>query len=108
MCDLDNCYARLLQVGFVVLRQAFESADTEWLDAELTLLHNIPTLIGETNAERHRYFWFHERDLYIDGLSKREKHEALSRMRTYYEPIWNEMQPLLLLWFNELPLNAID
>jgi hypothetical protein len=101
MNELDTFYVRLLQVGFMVLRQAFESGDQKWLKAELELFHNIPSLLGEGNVERHRYFWFSERDFYIGWLSTHGREEPLSRMRTFYEPIWNEMEPLLLRWVEQ-------
>ena len=95
MAELDLLYAHLLSVGFVVMRQAVESARPDWIDAELELLHNVPSLIGETNARRHRYFWFEERAHYIDWVSKPGREQAKSRMLTYYKPIWDEMEPLV-------------
>jgi hypothetical protein len=91
--QLDLLYAQTLQVGFIVLKQAFESGAREWIDAELELLHNVPSLIGESNKRRHRYFWDKERTRYIEWVSAPGRDEARSRMRTYYEPIWNEMKP---------------
>jgi len=72
MRDLEPFYTRLLTVGFVVMRQAAESTDPEWLDAEFELLHKVPSLIGEANAERHRYFWHQERTHYIQWASTAE------------------------------------
>lgn len=95
MRDLDVLYAQLLQVGFVVLKQAMESGNQEWVNAELELLHNIPSLLGEDNVERHRYFWFKERAHYIKWVSAAGREEAKSRMLTFYEPIWGELQPLI-------------
>jgi hypothetical protein len=93
--QFDLSYAQTLQVGFIVLKQAFESGACDWIDAELELLHNVPSLIGESNKERHRYFWHRERTRYIDWVSGPGRDEARSRMRTYYEPIWNQMKPLV-------------
>jgi hypothetical protein len=95
MADLDRLYARFLQVGFVVLRQAIESAKQDWIDAELELLHNVPSLIGESNPERHRYFWFQERAHHMEWVSAPGREEAKSRMLTYYKPIWEELEPLV-------------
>lgn len=95
MNELDRLYARLLQVGFIVLDQAIESGDQDWVRAEVEFLHNIPSLLGEENSERHRYFWNEERSHYIDWVSTRGPEEAQSRLRTYYEPIWSELQPLM-------------
>ncbi len=95
MADLDLLYARFLQVGFVVMRQAIESAKQDWIDAELDLLHNVPSLVGESNPERHRYFWFQERPHHMEWASAPGREEAKSRMLTYYKPIWDEMEPLI-------------
>lgn len=92
MRELDPFYTHLLTVGFVVMRQAAESANPEWLDAEFELLHNVPSLIGEANIERHRYFWTEERAHYIQWVSASGQDLAKSRMLTYYKPIWDEME----------------
>jgi len=95
MGELDLLYARFLTVGFVVMRQAIESGDRDWIDAELELLHNVPSLIGESNVGRHKYFWFQERAHHIEWVSAPGREEAKSRMLTYYRPIWEEMEPLV-------------
>ena len=95
MRDFDSYYAHLLTVGFVVMRQAAESRDHDWLEAEFELLHNLPSLIGEANVERHRYFWYQERAHYIQWASAAGQENAKSRMLTYYQPIWAEMEPIV-------------
>ena len=95
MAKLDLLYARLLTVGFVVMRQAAESADRDWLEAEFELLHNVPSLIGEPNIERHLYFWSKERTHYIEWVSAPGREWANARMLTYYKPTWDEMEPLM-------------
>lgn len=95
MAKLDLLYARLLTVGFVVMRQAVECKNRDWIDAELELLHNVPSLIGEGNAERHKYFWLQERTHHIQWVSAPGREQAKSRMLTYYKPIWDEMEPLV-------------
>ena len=102
MSELDRLYARLMQVGFLVLRQAIDSENADWIRAEIELLHNIPSLLGEENFERHRYFWTHERDQYLNWLLSHGSAEARSRMRTYYEPLWKEMEP----WLRQSELTA--
>ena len=91
MSDRDRIYTELLQAGFVVLRQAIESGDSDWLSAEVEMLHNVPSLIGDQNPERHAYFWTQERDQYVQWVASSGSHAAESRMRTYYEPIWSEL-----------------
>ena len=96
MSELDRLYGRHLQVGFVVLKQALQSGNPDWVRAEVELLHNIPSLLGEDNIERHQYFWTGERQHYLDWLSEHGTAEARLRMRTFYEPLWNEKEPLIV------------
>ena len=95
MIQLDHLYAQLLHRGFIVMRQALDSRNQDWIDLEFDLLHNVPSLIGEENVERHKYFWSQERTLYIERISRLAREEAKSRMVTYYKPIWDEMEPLV-------------
>jgi hypothetical protein len=95
MNDLDALYARLLHLGFSILKEAAHAGDREWLNAELEMLHNVPSLLGVENIERHRYFWFSERQVYIDWASVPGRDRAKSRMLTFYAPIWQEMEPLI-------------
>jgi len=99
--ELSVLYGRLLQVGFVVLRQAAHCGDDDWVKAEIELLHNVPSLLAETNLERHRYFWFTERNRYIEWVSAPGRDGPKSRMLTFYEPIWREMEPALLRMFEQ-------
>jgi len=96
LSELDALYAQFLERGLMLLRLAIWSGDQVWMKAEIDLLHNVPGLLGEENIERHRYFWFQERELYVDRLTSHGAEKPLSYMRTYYEPIWEEMEPLML------------
>lgn len=92
---LNGLYGRLLAAGFLVLRQAVDAKDFEWAQAEIELLHNVPSLIDEPNLERHRYFWFTEREHYINWASAPGHEKVKSRMNTYYVSLWAEMEPIL-------------
>lgn len=94
MTNLDRLYVDLLHVGLIVLRQAADSGSLEWVSVELELLHNVPSLIAEENKERHRYFWEKERTHYINWVSSPGRDIQRSRMRTYYEPIWENMNEI--------------
>jgi hypothetical protein len=93
--ELDRLYCHLLTAGFMVLRQATEAQDMGWVASELELLHNIPSLIGETKVGRHEYFWEKERTRYVGFVAASGSEMQRSTMRTYYEPIWREMEPLM-------------
>ena len=96
MHALDSLYTSLLHFGLLSLRHAIQLGETEWAKAEVDFLHNVPSLLGEPNAERHRYFWFTERQLYIEWVHAQGREEVRSRMATYYEPIWRDMETLVL------------
>jgi hypothetical protein len=87
-------YLQLLHLGFIVLRQAIDAKDWEWADKEREFLHNIPSLINESNIKRHECFWVHERAMYMEWVLQRGG-EPKSRMLTYYEPTLREMEPVM-------------
>ena len=91
MNDLDDNYKMLLNVGFIVLREALQSGSTDWVKAEIEMLHNVPSLIGETNALRHEYYWEKERTAYVEWIKKFGSEYAQSRMAVFYEPIWESI-----------------
>lgn len=93
---LDELYVRHLHLGFIVLRQAIDSSDSAWVNAEHQLLHNIPSLIGEPNLRRHHYFWASERTWYINWITASGSDQAKSRMNTFYMPHWKEMEPVIV------------
>jgi hypothetical protein len=95
MDELDRLYARLLQVGLLVLDQAVEAGDMDWVRAEVNHLHNLPSLLGEENVDRHAYYWHEERPHYAQWIAAHGSELARSRMRTYYELLWDEMEPLI-------------
>jgi hypothetical protein len=92
---LTSLYLAHLALGFIILREAMASGSKEWLTAEIELLHNIPTLIRDENKLRHLYFWKEERGLYLDRIRSLPETDAQSKMRTYYEPIWKDMEPTI-------------
>lgn len=95
MRTLDKFYLRLLKFGFLILKQAADEGDSAWLKAEIEFLHNVPSLIGETNVQRHRYFWLAEREMYLSWIETHGADRAKSRMRTYYRLILEEMEPIV-------------
>ena len=95
MESLDHLYVQHLERGLLVLRQAIYDDDSDWAKAEVELLHNIPTLIGEQNHRRHIHFWNGTRTLYLAWVERAGRERAKSRMRTFYAPIWEEMAPLI-------------
>lgn len=92
MQEINRLYAKLLEFGLHTLRVASYLQDKEWLDAEIEMLHNIPSLIGEESVERHRYNWFQERKNFLRWVDTSGREEAKSRTKTFYEPVWRELK----------------
>lgn len=90
MNELDEQYKMLLSVGFIVLREALDSGNTDWVSAEIEMLHNVPSLIGEAKISRHEYYWEKERAAYIGRTSRNGS--ALLLMNAFYQPIWESIR----------------
>ncbi len=95
MKELNSLYVRTLHMGLILLQQAVHSGDIERAKREVEFLHNIPSLIDETNIERHRYFWFKELAHYVDQINSSGRSDLQSQMRILYKPIWCEMEVVL-------------
>lgn len=95
MNELAPYYIKLLHHGLLSIREAAYAKDIEWVKAQTELLHNVPSLIDETNTKRHEYFWVCERQAYIEWIESSGGETPRKRMRIYYEPIWQEMEPLM-------------
>ena len=102
MIKLAPLYARLLQFGFLILREAHEANNEAWVRAEIEHLHNVPSLIGEPNAAWHRYYLEKERTAYQQWVAESGTEEIAQKMRTYYEPIWNELERLFQTEMHEV------
>ncbi|MCB9852855.1 MAG: hypothetical protein H6819_07145 [Phycisphaerales bacterium] len=94
MTTRDQLYCQMLTLGFVVLRQAVESGDSEWVEQEMELLHNVPSLIDESNIERHKYFLEKEKQRYEEWALSPGRDTQKSLMLTYYTPLWKQMEAL--------------
>ncbi len=95
MNELDRLYVWLLNVGLLVARDAVASRNLEWAHAELEFLHNMPSLIGEANVERHRYFWFKERPTYLEWISVPGREEIEESAMTFYGSFLDQMEPII-------------
>jgi hypothetical protein len=97
---LDEICRTLLHFGLLSLRDAAYAGDIDRCKAETEHLHNLPSLIGETNLRRHLYYLQCERGEYLRWLRGRvvlrESVDAL------LGPLWDQMAGVLLEAFPEL------
>lgn len=92
MAALDDCYVQLLKVGFLLLRKASDENDTEWVAKEVEHLHNIPSLIGDQNTSRHRFYWDKERVPYMEWVKANASQVHRELVEAMYHPIWDSME----------------
>jgi len=95
MSRLDCLYLELLRLGLILLRDAICSKNEEWSRHEVEYLHEVPGLIGESNLAHHCGFWDTIHSSYkewVNTLDENLQEEIL----TFYEPVWREMEPLML------------
>lgn len=94
MNSLDKHYQQLLHFGLLNVREAVFADDSDWAKVETEFLHNLPSLIGEANLERHRYFWEAERPAYLAWVQGSNHTAARSRLAAFYAPIFDEMSTI--------------
>lgn len=92
---LNSIYLELLRLGLPRIQLAFYSQNKEWLRAEIEFLHNIPSLIGETNGLRHEYFWSSERALYWEAIDELDE-EIQHGSRTHYAKLLESLYDALV------------
>jgi hypothetical protein len=91
---LDTLYLTILQKGLLFSREAHSQRLCDWLGAEIEFLHNIPSLMGDTNLHRHVYFVQGEWDLYMQTM--REKcPDMLTYTEAYYGPVLKELRAII-------------
>lgn len=110
MDKLQKLYIRILHTGLMVFRTALEMGHNEWAEVELNFLHNIPSLLNETNINRHRYFWEQERLFYLERINELELDDNVTGMRPFYDDILKEMEPHFQVLLNDdhLPGSSED
>jgi hypothetical protein len=56
---------------------------------------HVPSLINEPDACHHEYFWNATRAHHVEWASMPGRERVKSRMKTYYEPLWVQMEPII-------------
>lgn len=95
MNELDVLYLRILHHGLRILRDSASVGDLERLAVESEHLHNLPSLIGESNIHRHLYYANRERVAYLQWVNSCHRAEVVEFVESFYVPSWNELALLL-------------
>ena len=84
----DKAYLDLLHSGLVLLRNFARGGRLEFCPVEAEHLHEIPTLIGETNERRHVYYLRGTRGLYLQQLRALGDAAYLEQVSIWYSGPW--------------------
>jgi hypothetical protein len=83
-----QAYLELLAHGLVLLRDSTYAGEIELCRIESDHLHNIPTLLYESNEHRHEYYIRGERGIYLQRLREVGADEYMQRVLTYNSYSW--------------------
>jgi hypothetical protein len=98
MSDLDLAYLRILHHGLCALRDSVTVGDLERSRVESEHLHNLPSLVGEANIHRHRYYADQERVRYLEWMFKADRKDVQHFADVFYSPFWHEIDRILESW----------
>ena len=88
----DDLYRQLLHFGLCQLRDTALSGNADYCAIEAEHLHNIPSLIGEANEHRHRYYFDKERVHYLESVDQSLPGIEFTIRR--YHDVWNRLAQL--------------
>jgi hypothetical protein len=94
MNTIDQIYLTILKIGLVSIREAGAAGDSKRCEYEAEHLHNIPSLIGETNGDRHLYYFNQERNRFVEAVrahAKSTKDQNLLVNLSLYVPHWDRL-----------------
>jgi hypothetical protein len=84
----DRAYLDLLHHGLVRLRNLTHADRIDLCRVEAEHLHEIPTLVGETNERRHVYYLRGTRRLYLQQLQELGAMDYLEQAAIWYTGPW--------------------
>ncbi len=95
MNSRDQAYLEILGFGLLRIRECAALGLHHYCAVEADHLHNIPSLIGETNEKRHEYYIREERGLYLERVDRTI--EGISFTLNRYAELW----PIIEQYRNE-------
>jgi hypothetical protein len=106
----DRAYLEILHFGLVLLRNFACGGRLEFTPIEAEHLHEIPTLIGEANEQRHTYYLCGTRGLYLQQLRALGDAVYLEQVSIWYSRPWRLLADAagvrLLAWDQEAEPDA--
>ncbi|MDB5387522.1 MAG: hypothetical protein JWM11_3168 [Planctomycetaceae bacterium] len=92
MTERDQIYLKILHFGLVQIRAVARGGNARYCTIEAEHLHNIPTLIGESNEHRHTYYLDIERTWYLEHVDQTVEDIDFTLRR--YTELWRQLEKL--------------
>lgn len=92
MNERDAIYIQILHHGLLRLRDAAATGHTHHCSVEAEHLHNIPSLVGETNEHRHACYLGQERCHYLEHIDR--SLPGLEFTLSRYAELWERLAKL--------------
>jgi hypothetical protein len=93
--ELDRLYIAILYRGLVSIRNASSNGDLDLCRAESEYLHEIPSLIGETNMHRHIYQVTKVRPAFLKWANDNRREDVLEFVKTWLAAEWKRIDEIL-------------
>jgi hypothetical protein len=91
----DEIYLEMLEHALPAIRNMAQAGFLAYCAIETDHIHNLPSLIGETNEHRHAYYLRAERNLYLERVDRTIP--GVSFLLARYAEAWSELETLLSL-----------
>lgn len=95
MSELDQLYISVLYHGLISIRNASSKGDLDLCKAESEYLHEIPSLIGETNLRRHIYQATKVRPAFLKWAKDNGGEDVLRFVKTWFAAEWKRIDSIL-------------
>ena len=92
MTERDAIYVQILHHGLLRIRDSAALGHLQYCAVESEHLHNIPSLIGETNEHRHVYYFSQERAHYFEHVDR--SIPGLDFTLSRYAELWTRLGKL--------------
>jgi hypothetical protein len=93
MSRRDEIYLRMLDFALVTMRNYAQDWPAGYCVVEADHVHNLPSLVGETNEARHVYYLRDERAIYLERVDRTRP--GIDFLLARYEELWTELEALL-------------
>jgi hypothetical protein len=89
---MNKIYLKILRVGMTHLRDLCNQGLIEEAKIEAEHLHNIPSLINETNIVIHEYYYREERSRYLLSVANCANRNVFDLIIPFYHEQWKNLK----------------